>query len=144
MALSPRTTLYRGSLITFTLLLMAYGTYEAYDLIAGPSLTITSPKNGALVTDSLVTIEGQTRNVSWISFLGRPITINEHGMFTEKLLLPPGYSILTLEAKDRLGRRITQEVTLVRAGTEITATAASETLGTSATTTSELPVTQTP
>lgn len=147
MSLSPRTTLYRGSLITFTLLLIAYGGYEAHDLIAGPSLTITSPKNGSLISESLVTIEGDTRNVTWISLLGRPITINEHGMFKEKLLLPPGYSILTLEAKDRLGRRVEKEIALVRGGSELTATdsaTSSASLGTSATTTNELPVTQTP
>jgi hypothetical protein len=143
MALSPRTTLYRGSLIVFTLLLIAYGAYEAYDLIAGPSLTITSPKNGALITESLITVVGETRNVAWISLLGRPITINEHGMFAEKLLLPPGYSILTLEAKDRLGRRVTEEITLVRAGDELTA-ATEKILGIPATTTNESPVTQTP
>lgn len=147
MNFSPRTTLYRGSLATFILLLIAYGAYEAYDLIAGPSITILSPKSGSIITDSLVTIEGETENVTWISLLGRPITINEHGVFKEKLLLPPGYSILTLEAKDRLGRRITTEIAVVRAGGELTASTTATTtipLGTSATTTSSTPITATP
>lgn len=146
MNFSPRTTLYRGSLIAFVLLLAAYGTYEAYDLIAGPSITVLSPKEGAVITDSLVTIEGETKNVTWISLLGRPITINEHGVFKEKLLLPPGYSILTLEAKDRLGRRISKNIAVVRAGGELTAstTATTTHLGIPATTTSSTPLTATP
>ncbi len=145
MNFSPRTTLYRGSLVTFMLLLMAYGAYEAYDLIAGPSITILSPKNGTIITDSLITIEGETKNVTWISLLGRPITINEHGVFKEKLLLPPGYSILTLEAKDRLGRRIATEIAVVRAGSELTASTTAEIpMGIPATTTSSTPLTATP
>jgi hypothetical protein len=147
MNFSPRTTLYRGSLIVFLALLLAYGAFEAYDLIAGPSLTILSPASDTIITDSLVSVEGETKNVTWLSLLGRPITINEHGVFKEKLLLPPGYSILTLEAKDRLGRRISKEIAVVRAGTELTAQSTASTtepMGTPATTTSAISLTETP
>lgn len=112
-----RFTLQRFGVIVFSLILAGYGIFEAYDLWIGPSITITKPAQGALILESLVTIEGNTRNVSWISMLGRPITVDEQGRFREKLLLPPGYSILTFEAKDRLGRKVHQTLAVVRPDT---------------------------
>lgn len=109
-----RITLQRFSVFIFVLILIGYGTFEAYDLWIGPNIVITSPLDGSLVSESLVTIEGKTRNVSWISMLGRPISVDEQGNFKEKLLLPAGYSILTFEAKDRLGRKVHEKLTLVR------------------------------
>lgn len=107
-------TLQRFGIVLFILFLLAYGGFEAYDVWVGPRINIERPLNGSLVTESLVTVEGKTRNVSWITLLGRPITIDEEGKFSEKLLLPPGYSILIIEAKDRLGRETREELEVVR------------------------------
>lgn len=117
-----RITLHRFGILVFALILIGYGVFEAYDLWIGPSIVILEPQDGSRVSENLVTVVGQTRNVSWLSMLGRPIFIDEQGRFSEKLLLPAGYSILTFEAKDRLGRKISETLSLVRSPYESTST----------------------
>lgn len=131
-----RLTFQRFWIFIFILFLIGYGSFEAYDLWIGPKITITTPENGSLITENLVIVAGKTRNVSWLSILGRPISLDEQGNFAEKLLLPSGYSILTFEAKDRLGRKVQKTLELVRPSDIITADDALLELATSTPTTS--------
>jgi hypothetical protein len=71
------------------------------NLIFGPSLSITSPKDGETLTDSLITIKGKTGNIASLYLNGRKIYINEEGQFSEELLIPLGYSIIEVRAVDR-------------------------------------------
>lgn len=93
--------------------LSVYGIFTARHLIEGPIITVTSPANGALVGNSLVEIQGNVQNISFITLNDRQIYADEKGNFKEKLLLYPGYSIMKLYAKDRFGREITKGLSLV-------------------------------
>lgn len=90
-----------GTLIFFVLLIGVYSYYQSRKLIAGPEITIKSPQNGATVADPLVEITGIASNIKDISLDDRPIFIDEQGNFDEKLLMPPGYTIITFKAHDR-------------------------------------------
>lgn len=93
--------------------IIGYGIIKSWNLIEGPSINIWAPGNGATVYKPLVNIEGEAHNISFLSLNGRQIFVNEEGYIKEQLLLPPGYSILTFEAKDRFGREITNTLQLV-------------------------------
>ena len=87
-----------------------YSYMEAEGIIAGPQVTISSPETGATVYNSLIYIEGQTKNSTRITLNGREIFIDEEGFFTERLLLYPGNNRITTRAYDRFDKE--KEVTI--------------------------------
>ena len=103
----------RASIVVFFVLLIGgYSYFQARKLIGGPKITIDSPANGSTVTESLVEIKGVAKNINEISLDDRPIFIDEQGAFNEKLLVPPGYTIITMKARDRFGRKTVEMLEL--------------------------------
>ena len=86
------------------LLLTSYSLYEARFLILGPQIWIENPQDGQVVTEPLVMIQGRSKNIAWISLNDRQIFTDEEGVWSEKLLVSEGVSIMTVSARDRLGR----------------------------------------
>jgi hypothetical protein len=104
----------RGLIVVGALLILGgYALFEARGIIIGPTIEITGPKNGEGFDESLTTIEGHAKHVSFISLNDHPITVNESGYFREKLLLSPGYNIIKLKVVDRFGRERTSFLELL-------------------------------
>lgn len=97
----------------FVLSIMGYGLFQAKKIIEGPEISVASPLNGGTVSSSAVDIEGVAKNIASISLNDRPIFIDESGNFKEKLMLYPGYNIITIKAHDKFGSAIEKKVELV-------------------------------
>mgnify|MGYP001620109620 CR=1 FL=1 len=95
------------------IMLIAYAGYEGRALLLGPRISITSPVNRTAVSEPLVIMEGESWNISWISLNGRQIFTDKDGHWSEKLLVSPGLSIMTLEARDRFGRKTEKQLQIV-------------------------------
>jgi hypothetical protein len=100
-------------IVCFLAIIFSYGVFEIWNYATGPKITITSPTNGSVVNESLITISGQTRNAQKITLNDRPIVVNENGDFSEKMLLSYDYNVLTLKAEDRFGKIAEQKLQLV-------------------------------
>jgi hypothetical protein len=101
------------SLIILGILFAAYCLFQARFLILGPQVTITSHEDGAVATEPAVTLSGNARNAAWLSLNDRQIFTDEEGRWSEKLILSPGLSIMTLRVRDRFGRERVSSVRLV-------------------------------
>lgn len=101
-------------LLILFIFLIAYSSYQARFLILGPRIWIDSPKDGYLSENSLVTIEGRAKNISWISLNDRQIFTDEKGAWSEKLIVSDGISIMAVKARDRLGRKTEKYLQIVR------------------------------
>ena len=102
--------------VIFFLLLMSvlgYAYFQAQNLLIGPVITISSPPNGATLSSAFVEVTGYTKNISEIHFNDRPIFIDEDGNFKENVLLSPGYTIITVRAEDKFGRKTKKVLELV-------------------------------
>lgn len=53
---------------------------------------------------SLATIIGTAKNAKYIALNGREIFIDKEGNFSEIISILPGFSIITLNAKDKFGK----------------------------------------
>ena len=93
--------------------ILGYTYFQTRNLIAGPVITISNPENGSTRSSSRIEIHGSTKNISHITLNNRQIFIDESGAFTEKVLLSPGYNIITLEAEDKFGRKTKEILELV-------------------------------
>lgn len=97
----------RYLIITVLALLVMYGGVEAWPLVAGPSLTITSPTRDAAFPGGIVAITGKAPRAAQLSLNGAPLLHDQNGGFSTLLTFPRGGSILTFVATDRFGRTVT-------------------------------------
>jgi hypothetical protein len=95
------------------LFVVLYALFQARFLILGPRVNITSPQNGSSLPERAVTLTGTAKNVAYISLNGRQIFTDEEGYWEEKLLVSPGLSIMTVQARDRFGRETEKHIELV-------------------------------
>jgi hypothetical protein len=83
-------------------LLVAYGLFNARNLIFGPSIEIWSPVTKELNTnENIITIKGNVKNATFLRVNGRAMTVDVDGNFSEKLLLTPGFNVINIQAVDR-------------------------------------------
>jgi len=93
-------------------LVLGYGLFEARRLIQGPEITITSPRDGTATSSDMVTIEGTAQNISFLTINDAPAYTDASGYFTETLSPPAGYTVFTVAAVDRFGRRASKSVSI--------------------------------
>ncbi|MBU6321024.1 MAG: hypothetical protein KGI78_00160 [Patescibacteria group bacterium] len=86
---------------------LGYGLFEGYPLLAGPSLVVASPAEGAHAPDGVVTVSGRAARTVALTLDGAALLPDQSGRFGATLAFPPGGSILTFTATDRFGRRTT-------------------------------------
>jgi len=106
-------SLKQMAVIAFFILLALYALFQARFLILGPLVYIDKPANGELVAENVIIIEGRAENIAYISMNGRPIFIDSKGNWSEKYVVSVGLNIITIEAKDRFGRKTEKEVQVV-------------------------------
>lgn len=88
---------------------LGYGLVEAYPLLAGPSIVLSAPLDGATAADGTVTVSGIAKRIQDLSLDGMPVLPDENGAFSESFALPAGGAILSLTGRDRFGRATTIE-----------------------------------
>ena len=90
--------------VTLLTLLMLYGFIEAWPLIRGPKLVVTSPTDQMVVEGGILTLTGTATYVSVLTLDGTRLLYDQEGRFSSTLTFPRGSSILTFMAADRFGR----------------------------------------
>ena len=104
MRTSLRRVLVTLCIILSLAFLVTYGFFEARRFLQGPSVFIETPREGARIEGPAILITGVASNISFITLNGRQIYIDEEGRFGETLTPPPGYTVLTVDVRDRFGR----------------------------------------
>ena len=99
--------------ITFIVCIVGgYGFYESRRLIEGPVVTIDSPTNGSATSSLGITITGSAQNISFLTINDKVSYTDKSGHFSELLSIPPGFTLLTVRAVDRFGRRTAKSVAI--------------------------------
>jgi len=62
---------------------------------------------------SLVQINGNAKNATYLSLNGREISVDKDGTFSESIALLPGLSVVTLDAEDKFGNQAEKEFNVV-------------------------------
>ena len=99
--------------LSLAIIIIAYSLFEAFDILCGPTLIISSPQNGQTIKDSLIQINGSTKRIAKMYIDGRQIFAHNDGGFSEPLLLGYGYNIIEVKVTDQFGRQITKKLGLV-------------------------------
>jgi hypothetical protein len=102
----------RGIIIVLCILVVGYGLFEARRLVEGPVITITAPANGSATSSPLITVQGVAENVSFLTVDDKTVSADTSGHFSVTLSPPAGYTIITVAALDRFGRRTRKSVSI--------------------------------
>jgi hypothetical protein len=89
--------------------ILTYSFYRARDIIFGIPLSVEGITDGMSVKSPLVNISGEAPRAKRITVNDRDIGIAQDGSFTDVLLLPRGYTIISVKAYDKFDR-VTEKV----------------------------------
>ena len=98
-------------LILAILLIVGYGLFEARRLIEGPEISIDFPADGSATSSAVVVVQGTAQNISFLTINDAPSYTDERGTFVYRFSPPYGYTVVTVAAVDRFGRRAQKSVT---------------------------------
>ncbi len=88
-----------GSLLLLLFIVSRFG-----HVITGPRIIIDNAPKETLTVPSL-TLSGKIKGGKLLWINGSQVPVNQKGIFIAELVVPPGYTIMTLEAQDELGAR---------------------------------------
>lgn len=95
--------------------LVLYIGFRFKSLASGPQVTISYPPAYSLLDSGFVTVTGTAKRVSQLTVNGQEVLPTTDDTFSASLLVPPGYSILKIEARDRFAHRYHTELPIVNA-----------------------------
>jgi len=95
------------------LIVFGYALYETWNYFSGPAITISSPSNGATLSEQLVEIQGTAINGNEVFLNGQRILTDDKGEFRQVLLLAEGYNIIGLKVEDKFKRTAERQLELV-------------------------------
>ncbi len=95
------------------LLIIAFAVWRSLDYARGPKVTISLPTNGAEITAKYVTVKGRVERANDLLINGKEINVDEHGNFSDNIVVFPGINVITVTAKDQFGRSVKDQLTLI-------------------------------
>lgn len=123
-----------GAVGLFGLLLLYFALYQFRALREGPMIDLIGIEHGASTSTPLLSVSGSVKNARSLTLNDRSVLFDLKGAFAEKLLLSPGYNIISLIAEDVRGRttEVRREIVYI-SGQSGTSTPAEKSATTSAT-----------
>ena len=100
--------------LVFVLFIAGYGFYQSKNLIYGPRIALNENlSTPTVVNDDIITLSGTAKNIATITLDDRPISIDESGVFNEKVLLFPGLNVIKLFGKDKFGASTEKRIEVI-------------------------------
>lgn len=84
-------------------ILLFYVLFQARNFINGPVIEIRDTYT-PLTHERVIPLVGVARNIVKLTLNGQEITTDKNGNFSEMVVLPEGYSVVSIVAFDRFGR----------------------------------------
>lgn len=99
-----KTMLRNATLWVFAFTVVSYGVYRFYPYMRGVELSVNNIHTGDTVTTPTLTLSGTAPRAHTLEINNSPISIDKQGNFSEPILLPDGYNIVTVSAEDAFGK----------------------------------------
>ena len=103
-----KTMIRNASICLFAFTIIGYGIYRFYPYIHGVELSVNNIHTGDTITTPTLTLEGTAPRAHSLEINNSPISIDKKGNFSEPIILPDGYNIVTVSAKDAFGKTSTE------------------------------------
>lgn len=93
-------------------LLVIYGLVKGFPILSGPDIVIDTPAPYATLQSHELVLTGTAVRTDTLLLNDAVLLIDENGRFSTSLTLPSGGAILSLTARDRFGRSITERLSV--------------------------------
>lgn len=103
---NPKLTFFVGIAIA-VLGLLSYLGYEYYQFVSPPELSVSRPKEGAIVETSPVLVEGDTEPGATIRVNNQPVLVEDGGDFLTQLEITGETNEIVVKAVSRSGKETT-------------------------------------
>ncbi len=80
--------------------------------VSNPELVILNPKQDNVINESQILVEGKTDKGSQVFVNNQIVTVNDEGIFKEKIILKKGINIITVRSVNRFGKEAIKSISL--------------------------------
>ncbi|MDB5224720.1 MAG: hypothetical protein JWO43_342 [Candidatus Adlerbacteria bacterium] len=102
---------YKWALVLVAIVIVGgYGLFEGRRILSGPEISLDFPRSGSATSSVAVVVSGMAQNIAFLTINGRPAYTDAAGHFSATLSPHPGYTSITVAAKDRFGREASMSV----------------------------------
>ena len=99
------------SYVTLFAFIMVFGYEKMFFILNGVKIKATLEQKS---DSTLSVIKGVAEKATMLTLNGREIFIDKDGNFSESIAMLPGYSVVTLNAKDKFGNTAEKKFEIVR------------------------------
>lgn len=99
--------------IIFAGIVITYAFFRTINYARGPSVRIIEPENGITTSINTITVSGQALRINKLTLNGNPLTIDEQGFWSQKIIVFEGLNRITIVAEDQFGRSTSQGLDIV-------------------------------
>ncbi|MGI9118008.1 MAG: hypothetical protein ACR2IQ_00460 [Minisyncoccia bacterium] len=103
-----KTMIRNTALCLFAFTIVSYGIYRFYPYLRGVELSVENIHTGDTITTPTLTLSGTAPRAHKLEINNSPISIDKKGNFSEPIILPDGYNIVTVSASDAFGKTSTE------------------------------------
>ena len=89
---------------------LGYSYFEGRHLLQGPMIALDTTEETLTVTEPYLRIQGTAERIVELQLNGRPVSVTEAGVFSEDIVLAPGYNRVRFTARDRTGRETVKDL----------------------------------
>lgn len=108
-----KSLIQKSTLGLFALFVVGFVGMKLYPIVHGPTIDISTISDGASVTDAMIRISGTASFTQDLIVNGKSLALSPNGSFDEKLVLNPGYNVITVQGSDRFGKKTDQTYAMV-------------------------------
>lgn len=90
------------------LIVVGYSSFVLSGYLRGPRIILSTPENGFSTTTPVIMVAGVAVHANSLTIDNAIVPIDLEGNFKGKLILAPGYNIITIAAQDRYERKTEQ------------------------------------
>jgi uncharacterized protein YfaP (DUF2135 family) len=105
----------RSHIFTFVplgILAVVFVISRFYPMLSHVPIKVVSLKNGDSMPEGVITLTGTANKATNIYINGKNTPVTKSGEFEEPLVLPNGYNIVTITAKNKFGKTSEKTLTL--------------------------------
>lgn len=110
---NPKFIIFASITTIFFVALLFYIYHQSRDFLSGPYIKVEHPLSATKVLGPEVEVKGILKRTLSASLNDNLLLISPDGRFEEKLILPNGYNIIKIEAKDRFGKEIVKKIEFI-------------------------------
>lgn len=100
-------------ILCFLGVVLGYAYFRIQGVVHGVKITVYDLENGETRGQQRLLIAGNAKHATKLTINDYPVPVDQRGNFTESLLLPDGYTIITLRAEDKFGKQNTRTYEVV-------------------------------